>query len=135
MVVEMVKEQILIWKYKNNMRTTRQYSPDRWVIVEINSEKYGKIRKILAGWYSGFAGSDSWKLSSGICTFEDKGDFYDSLQESGSSYRLYKASEGFTGLTGGLFKHWRLQVQEQGCTIQQVDVKSTSVGSKEKESV
>lgn len=48
---------------------------------------------------------------------------------------LYKASEGFTGLTAGIFKHWSLQVQEQGCTIQQVDVKSTSVGVKEKESV
>ncbi len=110
-------------------------TPDRWVLVEITSKEHGKIRKILAGWYGGFAGSDSWKLSSGICTFEDRGDFYESLQESGSIYRLYKASEGFTGLTAGLFKHWSLQVQEQGCTIQQVDVKSTLVGIKEKELV
>ena len=111
------------------------YSPDRWVLVELTSKEHATIQKILGGWYGGLVGSDSWKLSSGICTFDDKGDFYESLQESGSSYRLYKASEGFTGLTAGIFKHWSLQVQEQGCTIQQVEVKSTSVGIKEKESV
>ena len=111
------------------------YSPDRWVLVGITSKEHATIQKILAGWYGGFAVSDYWKLSSGNVNFIDKGEYYESLQESGSSYRLYKASEGFTGLTAGLFKHWSLQVQEQGCTIQQVDVKSTSVGSKEKESV
>ena len=114
------------------MPETQHYSPDRWVIIEFNSEKYGVIRKILAGWYGGCAGGDSWKLSSGICTFEDKGDFYESLQESGSTYRLYKASEGFTGLTAGLFKHWGLQLEEQGCRIQQVGV---LVSIKEKGSV
>lgn len=106
------------------------HSPDRWVLVEITSKEHGTIQKILAGWYGGLAGSDSWKLSYGICTFEDKGDFYESLQESGSSYRLYKASEGFTRLTAGMFKHWGLLLEKEGCTIQQVDVKSTSVGSK-----
>ena len=114
------------------MPETQHYSPDRWVIIEFNSEKYGVIRKILAGWYGGYAGSDSWKLSSGICTFEDKGDFYESLQESGSTYGLYKASEGFTGLTAGLSKHWGLQLEEQGCRIQQVSV---LVSIKEKGSV
>lgn len=112
-----------------------EYSPDRWVLVEINSKEHSTIQKILAGWYGGFAGSDAWKLSSGNVTFIDKGEYYESLQESGSTYKLYKASEGFTGLTAGLFKHWGLQVQEQGCTIQRVDVKSTLVGIKEKELV
>ena len=113
----------------------KEYYPDRWVMVEINSEKYGKIRKILAGWYGGFAVSDSWKLSSGNVNFIDRGEYYESLQESGSTYKLYKACEGFTGLTAGMFKHWGLLLEEEGCRIQQVDVKSALVGIKEKESV
>ena len=111
------------------------YSPDRWILVEITSKEHATIQKILAGWYGGFAGSNSWKLSSGNVTFIDKGDYYESLQESGSTYKLYKASEGFTGLTAGMFKHWGLLLEEEGCRIQQVDVKSALVGIKEKESV
>ena len=104
------------------MPETQHYSPDRWVLIEFNSEKYGVIRKILAGWYGGFAVSDSWKLSSGNVTFIDKGDYYESLQESGSTYKLYKASEGFTGLTAGMFKHWGLLLEEEGCSIKRIEV-------------
>ena len=60
------------------------YTPDRWVMLEINSEKYGKIRKILASFYGGFAQGDSWKLSSGNTSVIDKGDFYEFPQESGT---------------------------------------------------
>ena len=38
------------------------YTPDAWVVVEINSEEFGMIKKIFAGWYGGYCGSDSWKL-------------------------------------------------------------------------
>ena len=100
------------------------YSPDRWVLVGITSKEHATIQKILAGWYGGFAVSDSWKLSLGNVNFIDKGEYYESLQESGSTYKLYKASEGFTGLTAGMFKHWGLLLEEEGCRIQQVDVKS-----------
>ena len=99
-----------------------EYSPDRWILVEITSKEYATIRKILAGWYGGFAVSDSWKLSSGNVTFIDKGDYYESLQESGSTYKLYKASEGFTGLTAGMFKHWGLLLEEEGCSIKRIEV-------------
>ena len=98
------------------------YSPDRWVLVEITSKEHATIQKILAGWYGGFAGSDSWKLSSGNVNFIDKGEYYESLQESGSTYKLYKASEGFTGLTAGMFKHWGLQLEYIGCSIKRIEV-------------
>jgi hypothetical protein len=42
------------------------YHPDSWVPLLFETEKHGKIYKILAGWYGGFDGSDSWKISSGI---------------------------------------------------------------------
>ena len=43
-----------------------EYRPDSWVPVRINSKKHGIIHKVLCSWYGGFAGSDYWKLSSGI---------------------------------------------------------------------
>ena len=98
------------------------YSPDRWVLVGIASKEHATIQKILAGWYGGFAVSDSWKLSSGNVNFIDKGEYYESLQESGSTYKLYKASEGFTGLTAGMFKHWGLLLEEEGCSIKRIEV-------------
>ena len=39
------------------------YTPDRWVIVEINSPEHGKIRKVLGSWYGGYLGSDSWRMN------------------------------------------------------------------------
>lgn len=70
------------------------YTPDTWVILLFNSPSYGKIHKVFAGWYGGFAViGNYWKLSSGISTFVDEGNFYSSLQESGSTYNLHKQSE------------------------------------------
>ena len=61
------------------------YTPDSWVIVKIQSEKYGTIHRVLAGWAGSHLYGASWKLSSGIVTFEDKGEHYESLQDSGSA--------------------------------------------------
>jgi hypothetical protein len=40
----------------------------------------------------------SWQVSSGIKTLEDHGEYYSSLQTSGSVYRLYKQSEGWNAI-------------------------------------
>ena len=43
------------------------YTPDLWVILEFKEKDSEEVnRKVLASWYGGYAGSDSWKLSSGI---------------------------------------------------------------------
>lgn len=64
------------------------YTPDSWVPVLINSEKHGKIYKVLAGWYGGFAGADTWKLSSGIesISVSEDGTVITMPQSSGSTY-------------------------------------------------
>ena len=69
------------------------YTPDTWSILLFDSPAYGKIHKVFGGWYGGFTQGDSWKLSSGMKDLVDEGDFYSSLQESGSIYQLYKNSE------------------------------------------
>lgn len=80
------------------------YTPDVWVILEFESEKYGKIRKILAGWYGGYCGSDSWKLSSGNLPEYMEDDFIVFPQSSGSEYLCHKDSERLSGLTGDIFR-------------------------------
>jgi len=42
------------------------YHPDKWVVVKISVDNNPPIHKVFACWYGGYAGSDSWKLNSGI---------------------------------------------------------------------
>ena len=71
-----------------------EYTPDSWTPILIESAVHGKIYKILAGWYGGFAGSDSWKLSSGIESIEEK------LTEEGTRYFVMPQSSGSTYVVG-----------------------------------
>jgi len=81
------------------------YTPDRWVMVEFSHENH-TIQKILAGWYGGFAGADSWKLSSGVVDTADLGDAFEFSNHSGSIYRCGKNSQGFSLLTRSVLDGW-----------------------------
>ena len=96
-------------------------APDSWVIVKIQSEKYGTIYKVLAGWAGSYLYGASWKLSSGIVTFEDKGLYYESLQDSGSTYMLYKSSEGVSGIMASTFASFEEQLKCNDGTIEVID--------------
>ena len=93
------------------------YTPDSWVIVKIQSEKYGTIYKVLAGWSGSYLYGSSWKLSSGIVAFEDKGEHYESLQDSGSTYTLYKSSERMSAIMASTFA----QLKGNDGTIEVID--------------
>ena len=84
------------------------YVPDRWVLVEFQSEKIGKVKKIFGGWYGGYMGSDWWKLSSGVLENQVAGndESFLSPQESGSTYQVYKNSYGMTGYMGSIWGNW-----------------------------
>lgn len=82
------------------------YTPDTWVILLFDSPEYGKIHKVFSGWRGGYTQGDSWKLSSGIKTFVSKGEFYSSLQHSGSTYNLYKQSEKLSGYQSSILAGW-----------------------------
>jgi len=79
-----------------------EYTPDRWSIVEMKSPKE-TVYKILASWYGGYAGSDSWQLSSGIVSVTETDDAYDFLNYSGSIYRCYKKIYGMSGYTASVY--------------------------------
>ena len=103
------------------LKSLSEYAPDSWVVVKIQSEKYGTIYKVLAGWAGSYLYGASWKLSSGIVTFEDKGEHYESLQDSGSTYMLYKSSERMSGIMAGTFASFEEQLKGIDGAIEVID--------------
>lgn len=108
-------------EYKTPPTGSVPYTPDSWVIVKIQSEKYGMLYKVLAGWSGSYLYGASWKLSSGIVTFEDKEEYYESLQDSGSTYILYKSSERMSGIVASTFASFEEQLKSNGGTIEVID--------------
>lgn len=100
-----------------------KYIPDAWVLVEINSKEYGKIRKILAGWYGGYCGSDEWKLSSGNLAEYTENGFIVFPQESGSFYYCHPDCQRMTGLMGSIFNRFVTQFKEVGASIEIIEYK------------
>ncbi len=98
-----------------------QYTPDAWVIVKVTN-KDEVFYRVFAGWYGGYAGTDSWKLNSGITRVEDEGNYYKFFGETGSCYNCGKSAERMTGYMSQLYVSWRSDLPE-GCNFEQIDFK------------
>ena len=99
------------------------YKPDYWILVLFESEDYGKTYKILASWNGGFTHGNSWKLSSGVESFELlENNVYESKQTTGSVYMLNPSSEHISVLIGEMFETFSDQIAGFGSLIQ-VNVK------------
>lgn len=95
------------------------YTPDVWVVLEIDSpqlEMPMPIHKVFAGWYGGFAGSNSWKLNSGITAVRRDGDWFEFDGYSGSTYRCHANNYHMSGLMHGVYANWLKQADERGDT-------------------
>ena len=88
------------------------YFPHKWVVIDYGEEVgYAPQRyAILAGWYGGFAGSNSWKRSSPVVEWYLKEDDLEVTTESGSKYVLHKGAIGVTMLTQSLISEAGLVV-------------------------
>lgn len=87
------------------------YFPHKWVVIDYGKEYAATQRyAILAGWYGGFAGSDSWKRSSPVVEWDFKEDDLEVTTESGSKYILHKNTIGVTMLTQSLISEAELMV-------------------------
>ena len=75
------------------------YFPDRWVVVKITAPNV-LLYKVFACWFGGYAGSDSWKMNSGITNVTEKDNQYLFEGYSGSVYGCHKESYG-TNFYGG----------------------------------
>lgn len=102
-----------------------KYYPDKWVILKITSQANGTIYKILASWYGGFGGSDSWKISSGntsgVRVLENG--ILEFPQYSGSTYVVHRDCYGMSSYTSGIFEQFKLAVSNlnDSSTIELLD--------------
>jgi hypothetical protein len=97
------------------------YTPDRWVKVRITNSEGVSHERILASWYGGFAGSDSWKLSSGIESVDETDTYYDFHNASGSIYRCYKNSFGTSSYSHSVFLSYAKGLEEIGSSMVIID--------------
>lgn len=87
-------------------------TPEVWVIVEILSPIHGKVYKVLAGWYGGYTGSDSWQLSSSMTTLTEEDGVVLFPQISGTLYKCFIMREGTSRLTASIYSSLVDEVNE-----------------------
>lgn len=80
------------------------YTPDDWKIIKIIpvDTNFPSYYRILCSWAGSYLYGSSWKASSGIETFKDRGDCYLSDQSSGSIYKLHKSAERMSGIMASI---------------------------------
>lgn len=102
--------------------STREYAPDKWVIVEIKRANGDTHRRVFGSWYGGFTQGNSWKMSSGIKEVIDEGDTYKIMNESGSTYYCVKGCEGMSAYSMGVLASYQKQMSEHGGSIEVVEL-------------
>jgi hypothetical protein len=91
------------------------YTPDVWVVLEFEAPELEKpTRKVFAGWYGGYTGSNSWKLNSGIMAIRRDGEWLEFDGYSGSTYRCHPNSYQLSGLMHGVLANWLKRAEERG---------------------
>lgn len=93
------------------------YTPDVWVVLEFDAPQLEQpLRKVFAGWYGGFAGSDSWKLNSGITETRQVDGWWEFDGYSGSTYCCHANNYKMSGLMHGVLASWQKQAEQRGDT-------------------
>lgn len=87
------------------------YTPDRWVVVSL-TKGIETRKKVLAGWYGGYAAGDSWKLSSSIENVEEFEDHYLFHNSSGSTYKCYKSIYGMSFYMGSVYASFTKDIED-----------------------
>ena len=94
------------------------YNPDVWAIVKIHNKDTGKnLHKLLAGWYGGYTGSDTWRMNSGITKIEPHSEETEVLCVhgfSGSVYNCHKNTERTSMLTHSIFTRMQEEAEKDG---------------------
>ena len=93
------------------------YSPDRWVVVKIVTPKE-RLYKVFASWSSGYGGSDSWKINSGITHATLVDDRWEFSGYSGSVYSCHREAYGTNGYGGTVLQGFINQIESKGATME-----------------
>jgi len=105
------------------------YQPDVWVVLRLRGAAVpdGEIFKLLSGWYGGYAGSDSWRLNSGITRVSAQEDHFLVEGHSGSVYRCVQDSERTSLLTQSIYLDLCDRARDQGVTVEIVPMREVSL--------
>ena len=87
------------------------YKPDRWVVLEFVTPEE-TIRKVFAGWYGGYAGSDEWRLNSGIVATRETPEELEFDGYSGSTYYCHRNSYGMSAYMYSVLQSWVKQLDK-----------------------
>lgn len=88
-----------------------EYCPDKWVMLKFATGGQTTY-KILASWFGGYLGGDSWQLNSGCTRIEEDGDWYIFHGYSGSAYRCNKHAYGMSSYTSGIYSRFEKQIAD-----------------------
>ena len=105
------------------MVTNMTYRPDCWVIVKISSPDAPAIYKILAGWFGGYLGSNSWRLNSGITSYVINDPWVEFYGESGSAYNCHSSLYGTNSMTGSILEQLKAP-NDIGVTVELLSLES-----------
>lgn len=93
------------------------YFPDRWVVIKVTAPDV-KLYRVFACWYGGYAGSDSWKINSGITKADLIANSYHFEGHSGSVYVCHKESYGYNFYGGSVLNGFIEKGAKEGITIE-----------------
>lgn len=94
-----------------------EYTPDVWVVVKL-TRGTDSIYKVLAGWYGGYLGSNSWQLNSGIKAVTLDGQLYLFEGFSGSVYRCHREAYRTSITTAGVLQNTMKYAEEDGIVVE-----------------
>ena len=95
-----------------------EYIPDKWVVVKITGVDTPPVHKVFACWYGGYAGSDSWKLNSGITKATLEGNVYSFEGSSGSVYECHKDIYGTNMYGHGVLNNMIDRIEKAGGKVE-----------------
>lgn len=93
-----------------------QYAPDKWLVIKLNYET-GSHYRVFGSWYGGWAGSDSWRMNSGIVSVTQDDHCYYFKGTSGSVYSCYKNCYGASGYGTSVLENMIDQQRKLGTNI------------------
>jgi|TARA_Y100000310_G_C20704127_1_gene833247 hypothetical protein len=99
------------------------YTPDNWVIIEIN-DGCSSYYKVLAGWSGGYLDGDSWRMNSGITKVTEEENHYLFHGFSGS---VYKCNKGGEQLRMNNMHIWAHLKELHGDKVDMIDFKDTNL--------
>jgi hypothetical protein len=97
---------------------SKEYIPDKWLVVKIEGEKFPLTYKVFACWYGGYLDGDSWKLNSGITKVTKEDGFYLFEGYSGSVYSCSEKRYGATIYGHGVLHDIMHKSEQTGVNIE-----------------